>query len=299
CPECGGAIEALGAGTQKIEEEAARLFPEARIGRLDGDILQSGAAGREVIRKFAKREIDILIGTQVVTKGFDFENLSLVAVLQADSMLGIRDFRADEKALQTLVQFRGRCGRRDCRGRLVIQTAQPDHPVYKSILADVPKTIVTKNNTRHNKNNYASPNNSYKNRYKNQNNQPDNTQQTGTPTQYKTTDDNIITKLMAERRDFGYPPFTRLVNVSIRHSNEKTVENLAAQLAFDLKDFNAGTPTVPPVEMEDGQFIRTVRITLARDRTLSGRKRDLLRKINVFESRENCVGTVTIDVDPS
>ena len=133
CPKCGGELKPLGSGTQKIEEEAAKLFPNARIARLDSDTAQSRKYETDTIRKFSKGEIDILIGTRMVAKGFDFSGLTLVAVLQADSILGQEDYRADERGLQLLEQFRGRCGRRGEKGLFVIQTSQPEHPVYQSI----------------------------------------------------------------------------------------------------------------------------------------------------------------------
>lgn len=133
CHKCGGELKPLGSGTQKIEEEASKLFPNARIARLDSDTAQSRKYETDTIRKFSYGEIDILIGTRMVAKGFDFSGLSLVAVLQADSILGQEDYRADERGLQLLEQFRGRCGRRGEKGLFVIQTSQPEHPVYQSI----------------------------------------------------------------------------------------------------------------------------------------------------------------------
>ena len=134
CNKCGGSLKPLGAGTQKIEEETKALFPDARIARLDSDSARKRKQETEVIRDFSEGRIDILIGTRMVAKGFDFSGLSLVAVMQADSLLGQQDYKADEHALQLLEQFRGRCGRRSEKGLFVIQTSQPDHPVYKSIL---------------------------------------------------------------------------------------------------------------------------------------------------------------------
>ena len=133
CSKCNGTLRSLGAGTQKIEEEAAALFPEARIARLDSDTAQNKAYESRVIKEFSKGEIDILIGTQMVTKGFDFSNLRLVAVISADTLLAIQDFRADEKATQLFEQFRGRCGRRGSKGLFVVQTSQPEHPIYQRI----------------------------------------------------------------------------------------------------------------------------------------------------------------------
>ncbi len=249
CTECGGMMAALGAGTQKIEEETAALFPSARIARLDSDVAQDSRAEKDIVGKFAKGEIDILIGTQMVAKGFDFENLALVAVLQTDTLLGVRDFRADEKALQTLVQFRGRCGRRDKNGLIVIQTAQPNHPVYASLFSG--------------------------------------------------TDTDITATLLDERKEFGYPPFTRLINIYLRHSNEARVETLAQTLAYELADFNPDGPALPPIDKEAGQHVRVLRITLPRDKTLAQSKRLILKKIRLFESTQSCPSAITIDVDPS
>lgn len=133
CHKCRGNLISLGAGTQKIEEEAATLFPEARIARLDSDTAQNKNYETNTIKNFGKGEIDILIGTQMLSKGFDFSNLNLVAVIAADTLLGLQDFRADEKAIQMLEQFRGRCGRRGSKGLFVIQTSQPEHPIYQRI----------------------------------------------------------------------------------------------------------------------------------------------------------------------
>lgn len=140
CPKCGGALKPLGAGTQRIEEEARALFPNARIERLDSD---SAAKEALTIKEFSKGNIDILIGTRVVAKGFDFSGLTLVAVLQAESILGQEDFRADERGSQLLEQFRGRCGRRGEKGLFVIQTSRPDHPVYREILGAMPSAELT------------------------------------------------------------------------------------------------------------------------------------------------------------
>lgn len=134
CQKCGGELHALGAGTQRIEEEAAALFPEARIARLDSDTTQNRTLEIKIIKDFSKGNTDILIGTQMVTKGFDFSGVSLVAVITADTLLGLQDFRADEKAMQMLEQFRGRCGRRGNKGLLAIQTSQPEHPIYQGII---------------------------------------------------------------------------------------------------------------------------------------------------------------------
>jgi len=143
CTRCGGTLKSLGAGTQKIEEEAMQLFPEARIARLDSDTAQNKNEEKRIIKEFSRGETDILIGTQMLGKGFDFSNLRLVAVIAADNMLGLQDFRADEKALQLLEQFRGRCGRRGSKGMFIIQTAQPQHPIYQHMTSNEPQLFNT------------------------------------------------------------------------------------------------------------------------------------------------------------
>ena len=130
CKHCGTAsFKYKGAGTEKLEEELAALLPQARIARFDADITKSKREEEQVIKDFAAGEIDILVGTQMISKGFDFEKLKLVAVLQADTILGVQDFRADEKAVQLLSQLMGRTGRRGEKGKIIIQTSQKEHPV--------------------------------------------------------------------------------------------------------------------------------------------------------------------------
>ena len=136
CKHCGTAsFKYKGAGTEKLEEELAALLPQARIARFDADIAKSKRAEDQVIKDFSEGNIDILVGTQMISKGFDFEKLKLVAVLQADTILGVQDFRADEKAVQLLSQLMGRTGRRGERGKIIIQTSQKDHPVLVNLAA--------------------------------------------------------------------------------------------------------------------------------------------------------------------
>lgn len=135
CPVCGGELVGIGSGTQKIEEEIREQFPQARIARLDGDT--PPAERQAVTEAFASGETDILIGTQMLTKGFDFPGLKLVVAIGADSLVSLMDFRADEKAVQVLSQLRGRTSRRQERGLLVIQTARSSHPVYELMAGSI------------------------------------------------------------------------------------------------------------------------------------------------------------------
>ena len=134
CKSCNTAtFKYRGAGTEKLEEELAALFPAAAIARYDADIAKSKRAEEQTIQDFAEGKIQILVGTQMISKGFDFEKLKLVAIIQADTILGIQDFRADEKATQLFSQLMGRTGRRGEQGKLIIQTNQKEHPVLTKL----------------------------------------------------------------------------------------------------------------------------------------------------------------------
>ncbi len=260
CRKCNGSLINLGAGTQKIEEEAAALFPDARIARLDSDTAQNKAYEAKTIKGFSNGEIDILIGTQIVAKGFDFSNLSLVAVIAADGLLGMQDFRADEKALQLLEQFRGRCGRRERKGLFVIQTSQPEHPVYQKIA-----------------NNEVS---------------------------------SLNIELMLERKDFNFPPYSRITEITIKDTFEDRAERMAMRLGNILrKNFEpAGAPVIggavtgpyaPVVDKIADQHIRTIRLSLKKDRQLAANKESVRTIIREFEKNQKYDGHITINVDPS
>ena len=252
CPECGGELRGLGAGTQKVEEEAAALFPGARIARLDSDTARSASYGKETIRAFARGEIDILIGTQMVTKGFDFPNLSLVAVLQADTLMSVQDFRADEKAAQLLEQFMGRCGRRGAKGLFVVQTSMPDHPVYSIIRGRM----------------------------------------TGSEG-----------SLLNERKEFGFPPYTRLVNIVIRDTDEMRAARMGTKLAGLLESgtppYTVTGPYIPAVDKVADNHIRIIRLGLRKDRQLAAVKRHLMKMLSEFMQKEKYETNIVIDVDPS
>ena len=275
CPKCGSTLQGIGSGTQRIEEEARALFPDARIARLDSDTDKTEAA--ETVRKFDAGDIDILIGTQIVSKGFDFPGLTLTAVIAADSLLGIQDFRADEKAMQALEQLRGRCGRREKRGTFVIQTYKPEHPVYKEL---------TEGNSR-----------------------------------------QFYEMLMSERKEFGYPPYTRIINLTVRDASEARGGVMAGRLYRVMKEKlglmnensagygtrtddsrqdipgNTGTGTIsepfrPPVDKIGGMHLWNIRITLRKDRLLREHKTRAAAAISEFEKRNRYTGHVIINVDP-
>ena len=249
CSKCGGNMATFGAGTQKIEEEAAALFPQARIARLDSDTVQNRNFEKKTIKEFSEGKIDILIGTQIVTKGFDFSNLRMVAVIAADSLLGVQDFRADEKALQLLQQLRGRCGRREERGQFIIQTAQPEHPIY---------TNLNENSTA-----------------------------------------DFSLDLLQERQDFGYPPYTRIIEIEIKDSYEDRAERMAGKLCRKLSGMNLTGPYRPAVSKVADKHICMIRISLSKDRMLKSSKNRIRSIIQGFEKENRYDGHITINVDPS
>ena len=135
CLACGSAkVSMKGFGTEQIEEEVQALFPKVKVARMDKDTTNTKRAYERIISKFERQEIDILVGTQMVTKGLDFRKLSLVAVMNADRLLHFPDFRAEEKCFQLLTQVAGRSGRTDLRGKVFIQTYQPNHPLFHQVI---------------------------------------------------------------------------------------------------------------------------------------------------------------------
>jgi len=137
CESCGSDdIKPRGFGTEKIEDEIQLLFPEARVARMDLDTTRAKRAYEQLIWKFETGKIDILVGTQMVTKGLDFDHVRVVGVLNADNLLNYPDFRSYERSFQLIMQVSGRAGRKNNRGKVVVQTSQPNHPVIQDVIAN-------------------------------------------------------------------------------------------------------------------------------------------------------------------
>ena len=265
CHKCGGELKPLGSGTQKIEEEASKLFPNARIARLDSDTAQSRKYETDTIRKFSNGEIDILIGTRMVAKGFDFSGLSLVAVLQADSILGQEDYRADERGLQLLEQFRGRCGRRGEKGLFVIQTSQPEHPVYQSIDGKLDENGTMARFLGERK-------------------------LFGYPPYSRVI--GVVIKDYNQAR----------VDLLSRDLGEYLREALAVKVSFAPGVQNGPNvigPYSPAIDKISNQNIRQIRVLLPKDRSLARNKETLAAAVERFEKEKKYSGHIALDVDPA
>ena len=265
CHKCGGELKPLGSGTQKIEEEASKLFPNARIARLDSDTAQSRKYETDTIRKFSNGEIDILIGTRMVAKGFDFSGLSLVAVLQADSILGQEDYRADERGLQLLEQFRGRCGRRGEKGLFVIQTSQPEHPVYQSIDGKLDENGTMARFLGERK-------------------------LFGYPPYSRVI--GVVIKDYNQAR----------VDLLSRDLGEYLRGALAVKVSFAPGVQNGPNvigPYSPAIDKISNQNIRQIRVLLPKDRSLARNKETLAAAMERFEKEKKYSGHIALDVDPA
>jgi primosomal protein N' (replication factor Y) (superfamily II helicase) len=134
CPDCGSSyFKNFGSGTQKVAQELVRQFPEIRVIRFDSDTTRNKGAHRALLTKFAQGGADLLVGTQMLTKGIDLPQVTLVGIIAADGLLNLQDFRASERAFQTLLQVAGRAGRGDEPGRVILQTYSPEHPVIEAV----------------------------------------------------------------------------------------------------------------------------------------------------------------------
>jgi len=136
CPECGNRdLKPMGFGTEKVEEEVKTLFPDSSVARIDTDTTKTKKSFETILSDFASGKTQILIGTQMISKGLDFENVRLVGILNADSLMSFPDFRAYERAWQLMSQVAGRAGRRKTSGEVVLQTSHPDHPLIRTALS--------------------------------------------------------------------------------------------------------------------------------------------------------------------
>ncbi|PHN03810.1 replication restart helicase PriA [Flavilitoribacter nigricans] len=254
CPACGSTGLILkGFGTEKIEDELKIYLPTAKIARMDFDTVRSKHAHAQIINDFEEKRIDILVGTQMVTKGLDFENVGIVGVLSADQLLQFPDFRASERAFQLMVQVSGRAGRKHKRGKVIIQAFNTASPVLKEVF------------------------------------------QNDFPT--------FINRELRERNDFLYPPFVRLIRITLKHKKPELL-NDAAKLYAKLLKTALGSwvigPAVPYISRVRGYYLLDFLIKLERDaKKIRFAKDTVLNSIDEMQRAEGFSGVrVNVDVDP-
>lgn len=255
CQKCNSIdMRMRGFGTERIEDDLAIFFPNHKIARLDYDTTRSRLAYHRIITDFENRSIDILVGTQMVTKGLDFDNVSTVGILNADQLLSYPDFRAYERSFQLMMQVSGRAGRKNRRGKVIIQTFNTDHSIFKSLLAHDYETFF-----------YAEA---------------------------------------GERKRFIYPPYYRLIEVRMKHKEEKVLEELAPKFFKEVSDMFGSKkvlgPVVPVVPRIRNLYIRHILIKLGKEISPARYRLMLESAIDLFRSRpENRALQIQVDVDPA
>ena len=238
CGACGSnALDNKGFGTEQIELELKELFPDYKIGRMDLDTTRGKHGYQKIIGAFEAREIDVLVGTQMLSKGLDFDNVSLVGILNADTMLNFPDFRAHERAYQMMVQVSGRAGRSKKQGNVAIQTYNP----YHQILQQVSTT-------------------NFGEMYKEQ---------------------------LQERWQYKYPPYYRLIKITLKHKDYNRVDTgvnwLTKALQNSFGEYVLG-PTAPAVSRIRNQYIKNIVIKIPPKQSLISTKKQLQKIKNTFEA---------------
>lgn len=254
CKACGSnRINMIGFGTEKIEDDLSVLFPDKVIKRLDLDTTRSKNAYANILEDFDNGSIDILIGTQMVTKGLDFDNVNLVGVLDADMLLNRADFRAFERSFQLMTQVAGRSGRREKRGKVIVQTGDPDHWVIDKV-------------TQHDFVGFY--------------------------------DAEII-----ERKNYFYPPFYKVIDITLKHRDENELNRAAQELTNRLratfKERVLG-PEFPPVKKIYNQYLKVIKLKIERDANDKKVKERVAFIMDEFFSAPNNKSIRSIiDVDPA
>ena len=253
CPACGSReLQTRGYGTEKIEDEVRALFPEARIARMDLDTTRTRQAYERIINDFSAGRTNLLIGTQMISKGLDFDKVSVVGILNADTMLNYPDFRAYEHAFMMMSQVSGRAGRKGHRGLVILQTKSPELPVIRQIVD----------------NDYAA----------------------------------FFRSIMAERRQFRYPPYCRLVYVYLKHRSDSLVDSASHELASQLRQW-FGTrvlgPDRPAVAKVKSLSIRKLLLKIEPGLNLADvRKYLTLAQQHLLQDKRYSSLQIYFDVDP-
>ena len=254
CPACQlPGLEIIGYGTERIEDDIDALFPGEKISRMDLDTTRSKNSYDRIIDDFSNHRTNILVGTQMVTKGLDFDAVSIVGILNADTMINFPDFRSHERAFDMLEQVSGRAGRAHKQGQVIIQTSQPDHDVIKFVQAH-----------------------DYEGFYQHE---------------------------LADRQQFGYPPFTKVINIYLKHREDATVGELAVRYSGLLRQV-FGTrvlgPMSPLVARVQNLYIRQITLKMETAASMSKVKailRSLYEQMLAADARMKAV-RLYYDVDP-
>ena len=246
-------LDIKGTGTQQIEEQVQQYFPTAEVERMDWDSTRGKRAFEGIIERFTSGEVKILVGTQMVTKGLDFKNVGLVGVINTDPLLFFPDFRAHERAFQLLTQVAGRAGRSSTRGRVLLQTFSPEHPVLQQVI----------------QNNYEA----------------------------------LYAQQISERKTFDYPPFYRLIRISLKARDFQKVEQAAQWLANVLNQYLSSPvlgPVDPVVARVRNQYIKQLMIKYPDNTQRKQIKENLSRALKSLEAVGQFRAVkVNVDIDPA
>lgn len=254
CQSCGHpGLKLVGFGTEKIEDELLIHFPDARVGRMDLETVRKKNAHGMIIQSFEEGKIDILVGTQMVTKGLDFENVGLVGVISADQLLQYPDFRASERGFQLMLQVAGRAGRQKPGGQVLIQAFSPNHPVIGEVV------------------------------------------------QYNYT--GFYEREIKERKAFGYPPFQRLIQLTLKHKKPEKVNQSAEFLAKFLRSSLGNRvqgPAIPFVGRVKSYYLLDIWLKLERGGSYLSRVKELIQDgVAATIQLEGCSQIkIVVDVDP-
>lgn len=252
CPACKSYdIKALGFGTEKLEEELKLLIPEARIQRMDLDTTRRKNSYEKILADFEDGEVDVLVGTQMVTKGLDFDRVALVGILNADTLLNFPDFRSHERAFQLMAQVAGRAGRKGAQGKVLIQTSEPYHSIIRQVI----------------ENNYEA----------------------------------MFNDQVYERKNFKYPPFYRLIRLTLKHRDARNLNEGAVQLGrmlrAELGERVLG-PEFPLIARLRNMYQMEIMIKLESGISLPKVKSLLYHRISEHLVKEESRIQVIYDVDP-